>query len=217
MWEAAKELLPLLMQGAQVTLQVAFLSAIVAILAAFTAGLSRLSKSPIVRHSTMMYVEVFRGTSLLVQLFWLYFCLPFMGIELPKLLAAVMALGLNYGAYGSEIVRSSIIAIPKGQREAAIALNMTPVQTMIRIIIPQAFVRMLPPFGNLLIELVKGTSLVYFITLTDLTYQAMILRNNNYELTPYIFLFLLCIYFVINFAISFGVRVWERTITVGRT
>ncbi len=217
MWDAAQELLPLLMQGAQVTLQVAFLSAIVALLAAFTAGLSRLSKSPIVRHSTMVYVEIFRGTSLLVQLFWLYFCLPFMGIELPKLLAAVMALGLNYGAYGSEIVRSSILAIPKGQREAAIALNMTPVQTMIRIIIPQAFVRMLPPFGNLLIELVKGTSLVYFITLTDLTYQAMILRNNNYELTPYIFLFLLFIYFVINFAISFGVRVWERTITVGRT
>lgn len=217
MWEAAKELLPLLLQGTQVTLQVAYLSAIVAILAAFTAGICRLSKSSIVRHTTMVYVEVFRGTSLLVQLFWLYFCLPFMGIELPKLFAAVLAIGLNYGAYGSEIVRSSIIAIPKGQREAAIALNMTPVQTMTQIIIPQAFVRMLPPFGNLLIELVKGTSLIYFITLTDLTYQAMILRNNNYELTPYIFLFLLCIYFVMNYAISIGISVWERRITVGRT
>ncbi len=88
---------------------------------------------------------------------------------------------------------------------------------MLRIIIPQAFIRMLPPFGNLLIELVKGTSLVYFITLTDLIYSATILRNNNYELTAYIFIFVLCIYFVINYAISFGVRVWERRMTVGRT
>jgi len=217
MWDAAKELLPLLMQGAQVTLQVAFLSTIVAILASFTSGLCRLSNSPFVRRTTMVYVEIFRGTSLLVQLFWLYYCLPFMGIELPKLFAAVLAIGLNYGAYGSEIVRSAILAVPKGQREAAIALNMTPVQTMTRIIIPQAFLRMLPPFGNLLIELVKGTSLVYFITLTDLIFQATILRNNNHELTAYIFLFVLCIYFVINYAISFGIRAWERRMTAGRT
>jgi len=116
MLDAAKDLLPLLMQGAQVTIQVAFLSMIVALLAAFTAGMCRLSKSPIIRHTTMVYVEIFRGTSLLVQLFWLYYCLPFMGIELPKLLAGVLAIGLNYGAYGSEIVRSAILAIPKGQR-----------------------------------------------------------------------------------------------------
>ena len=110
--------------------------------------------------------------------------------------AGVLAIGLNYGAYGSEIVRSSIFAVPKGQTEASIALNMTPWQRMRYIIIPQAMMRMIPPFGNLSIELLKGTSLVSFIALNDLTYEALTLRN-YYLGDAFAFLTLL-LYFILS-------------------
>jgi polar amino acid transport system permease protein len=217
MWNEASELLPLLLRGAQTTVEVTIVAAFVAFAVSVTAGLCRLSNYRSLRGATVVYVEVFRGTSLLVQMIWMYYALPLMGIELPKFAAAVIAIGLNYGAYGSEIVRSSILSVSQGQREAAIALNLTPIQTMTRIIFPQAFIRMLPPFGNLLIEMVKATSLVYFITITDLTFQAMVLRNNYFDLSAYIFFFLLCIYFLINYAISLGIRFLERKLAVGRT
>ncbi|PZE19638.1 ectoine/hydroxyectoine ABC transporter permease subunit EhuC [Paenibacillus xerothermodurans] len=210
------DFLPALLEGVEITLQVAVFSSVLALAIAVVVGLLKLSKKWWVRALTGVYVEIFRGTSLLVQLFWLYFVLPFIGIELPKLAAAILAVGLNFGAYGSEIVRSSIRAIPKGQWEAAIALNMRPWQRMIHIIFPQAFVRMLPPFGNLFIELVKSTSLVYFITMADLTYQAMVLRSNYISWTSEIFGLLLIIYFIISALVAFGVRMLERKLTAGR-
>ncbi len=216
MLEAAYEMLPLLLKGAKVTLIVAILSSAVTLVCAVAAGLCRLSKKRWVRAVTMGYVEVFRGTSLLIQLIWVYFALPLIGIDLDKLAAAVLAIGLNYGAYGSEIVRSTLLAIPAGQREAAIALNFTPAQAMVRILFPQAFLRMLPPLGNLMIELVKGTSLVYFITLTDLLYSALVLRTSYHSQTGYILLFVLVIYFAINYVVSLLVRMLERKLSAGR-
>ncbi|PAK50759.1 ectoine/hydroxyectoine ABC transporter permease subunit EhuC [Paenibacillus sp. 7541] len=210
------EFLPTLLKGAEITVIVALLSAVLAIVAAFIAGLGRLSKLWIVRTVMAVYVEVFRGTSLLVQLFWLYFALPFIGIELPKMAAAVLAIGLNFGAYGSEIVRSAILAVPKGQWEAAVALNMKPWQRMWNIILPQASLRMLPPFGNQLVELIKSTSLVYFITMADLTYQAMVLRNNYISWTTEILILLLLMYFVMATLVSVGVKLLERKLTAGR-
>lgn len=210
------ELAPLLLEGAGITIQVAVLSWLLMLPIATAAGLAWLSKFAAVRAVTVVYVEVFRGTSLLVQLFWLYFALPFVGVELPKLAAGVLAIALNYGAYGSEIVRSSIQAVPKGQWEAAVALNMTPWQRMSRVIFPQAFVRMLPPFGNLSIELLKSTSLVYFITLSDLTYQAMVLRNNYVSMTPQIWATLLVIYFALAGIVTLGFKLLERRLQAGR-
>ena len=96
------------------------------------------------------------------------------------------------------------------------ALNMKPWQRLVHIVIPQAFVRMLPPFGNLLIELVKSTSLVYFITMADLTYQAMVLRNNYISFTTEILALLLLIYFVISAVVAFGIRMLERKMAAGR-
>jgi polar amino acid transport system permease protein len=208
--------LPTLLRGAAVTLEVTFLSIILAFLVAFIFGLGRLSKYAIVRGISYTIVEFIRGTSLMVQLFWLYFVLPFFGIELPSLAAGVLAIGLNYGAYGSEIVRSSILAVPKGQTEASIALNMTPWQRMRYVIIPQAMMRMIPPFGNLSIELLKGTSLVSFIALNDLTYEALTLRN-YYLGDAFAFLTLLLIfYFVIAQLMMVFLRWLERKVTTGR-
>ncbi|MUG88506.1 ectoine/hydroxyectoine ABC transporter permease subunit EhuC [Paenibacillus timonensis] len=210
------DFIPTLLEGAKITVTVALLATILAVLAAFVSGLMCLSRLRLIRWISSVYVEVFRGTSLLVQLFWLYFALPFAGLELPKLLAAVLAVGLNFGAYGSEVVRSAVLAIPKGQWEATIALNMTPWQRMSHIILPQAALRMLPPFGNLLVELIKSTSLVYFITMADLTYQAMVLRNNYISWTSEILLLLLLMYLAIASMVSFGIKVWERKWSEGR-
>lgn len=210
------DFIPTLLQGMEITLKVSAVGAILGITASFAAGLCRLSKFWLVRTITAIYVEVFRGTSLLVQLFWLYFALPFVGIELPKFTAAVLAVGLNFGAYGSEIVRSSILAVPKGQWEAALALNMTLTQRLMYVVLPQASLRMLPPFGNLMIELIKSTSLVYFIAMADLTYQAMILKNNYISWSTQILVLLLLMYFVISVLVSFGIRMLERKLTAGR-
>jgi polar amino acid transport system permease protein len=210
------QLFPLLLQGTKVTVQVAALSAVLTLIVAAAAGLCRVSRYATVRAAARVYVDLFRSSSLLVLLFWIYFALPFAGIEVPKLAAAVVAIGLNCGAYGSEIVRGSILAVPKGQYEAAVALNLCPRQTLWKIVIPQAFIRMLPPLGNLLIELIKSTSLVYFITLSDLTYEAMILRNNFYTWTPQIFLLLLVIYFVLSAVVTLIVRLMERKFAAWR-
>lgn len=211
------DFIPTLLEGAKITVTVALFATLLAIIAAFVSGLMCLSRLRLIRWISSVYVEVFRGTSLLVQLFWLYFALPFAGLELPKLLAAVLAMGLNFGAYGSEVVRSAILAVPKGQWEASIVLNMKPWQRMTHIILPQAALRMLPPFGNLLVELIKSTSLVYFITMADLTYQAMVLRNNYISWTSEILLLLLLMYLAITSIVSFGIRFWERKWSEGRT
>jgi polar amino acid transport system permease protein len=140
----------------------------------------------------------------------LFYALPLFGVRLEPLLAGTLALGLNYGAYGSEIVRSSILSVPNGQTEAGIALNMTPIQRMRFIILPQAFRIMLPNFGNQLIELLKGTSLVSLITIPDLMFEANAMRTNIAAYTPQIFMAVLFIYFIIGYPLTLGIRWMER-------
>ncbi|MDN4594307.1 ectoine/hydroxyectoine ABC transporter permease subunit EhuC [Polycladomyces subterraneus] len=212
-----EKILPALLQGLGITVQLTIFSAILAFFVSFLVGFGRLSRFYPLRVVCVFFVEVFRGTSLLVQLFWLYFVLPQLGIWLPADLAGLLALGLNAGAYGSEIVRSSILAIPKGQIEAAVALNMTPGQRMRSVILPQAFRIMLPSFGNLLIELLKGTSLVSLITISDMTFQATTLRTNMNQYTPEIFGLLLILYFLVAYPLTLGVRWLERRLSTGRS
>ncbi|WP_372635937.1 ectoine/hydroxyectoine ABC transporter permease subunit EhuC [Cohnella sp.] len=212
------ELLPPLLKGFKTTLMLTALSIVAALAFAMLAGLARMSRRVWLRWPAAAYVEVFRGTSLLVQLFWIYFALPMLlDIQLSAMTAAVLALSLNYGAYGSEVVRSSISAVPKGQTEAAIALNMTPSQRLRLIILPQAWRMMLPGFGNLQIELLKGTSLVYLITLADVTYQAMMLRTYDLSSTAAIFVWLLVLYFAAACALTLLVRLAERRAAAGRS
>ena len=211
------DLLPTLLKGFRITLLLTVYSIAVALCIALITGLTRLSPFRVIRFVATVYVEIFRGTSLLVQLVWMYFALPvLLDIHLSAMSAAVIALGLNYGAYGSEVVRSSILAVPKGQIEASIALNLTPFQRMRRIILPQAWVMMLPGFGNLQIELLKGTSLAYLITLMDLTYQGMMLRSYDMSQTTAIFIWLLILYFVTSYLLTLIIRFAERRAVVGR-
>ncbi|MFQ6747534.1 ectoine/hydroxyectoine ABC transporter permease subunit EhuC, partial [Bordetella pertussis] len=160
-----------------------------------------------------VYVEVFRGTSALVQLFWFYFVLPMFGMKLPALLVGIVVLGANAGAYGAEVVRGAILAVPAGQREAAVALNLTRARTIWRIILPQAVPAMLPPTGNLLIELLKNTALVSLITITDLTFRGQLLRSETLRTTE-IFTLVLLLYFAVALVITGGIRMLERRFKV---
>ena len=161
-----------LLLGTVITLKVLICSIILYVIISMIFGLMRLSKNPIIQGTATAYIEFFRGTSLLVQLFWVYYVLPFFGISLEAFTAGVVALGLNFGAYGAEIVRGGILAVPKGQWEAAFALNFSPSKRMKNIIIPQIFPIILPPAANLTVELLKATALVALVTVVDLTFEA---------------------------------------------
>lgn len=199
------------MKGMHITITVLIASAVFGYLMAFIAGLCRLSNNVIVRKFTGFYVEIFRGTSLIVQLFWLYYALPILfGINLGNdFWVGAIAIGLNYGAYMSEIVRGSIIAVAEGQTEAAIALNMTRFQRMRFIILPQAIRMMLPEFGNYLIQMLKATSLVSLIGLTDILYYGGILRSTNISMAPTIYLLILVFYFILALPLIWLTRKME--------
>ena len=208
------DLLPQLLGGVVVTLQVTGLSAGLALIMSFAAGLSRLAPWRPIRLVTGFYVELFRGTSAIVQVFYFFFVLPLLGLELTPLTAGVLALGLNFGAYGSEVVRAAVLNVDRGQREAGVALNMTSRQIMRRILLPQALVAMLPSFGNLLIDLLKATSLVSLITLSDLTFagKAVVQAQGR---APEVYVLVLFIYFAIAVALGWFVRVLERRASQG--
>ena len=171
---------PRFIDGAIITALQTVLAAILAIMIAFAMGLMRLSDNPLVQGIATVYIEIFRGTSLLVQLYWIFFVLPLFGITLEKFTAGFVAVGMNLGAYGAELVRGGILSVPKGQWEAALALNMSPTKRMVRIIFPQAFLNMLPPWGNLLIELLKGTALVSLISVADLMFEAKQINSSTF-------------------------------------
>lgn len=205
--KAPFDLLPPLLRGLRVTLQLTIGGAALALVVALIAGIARASNNALVRGITGVYVEVFRGSSVLVQMFWIFFVLPLppFEIKLTALQAGILALGLNVGAYGAEVVRGAVQAIERGQIEASIALNMSPGLMMRRVIIPQAMVRILPPFGNLLIELLKATSLASLITLSDITFQAATLRQTVGRI-PEVFSLLLVLYFLLAYPLTLGVR-----------
>lgn len=166
--------------GTLITLGQFGLAALVAIAAALISGLMKMAHSKTVRAIAVVYIEIFRGTSLLVQLYWFYFVLPLFGFTLEKFTVGFLTVGLCYGAYGAELVRGAIQSVPRGQWEAALALNMSPAKRMQRIILPQALVALLPPWGNLMIEILKGTALVALISVADLMFETRQVNNNTY-------------------------------------
>lgn len=203
------DLAAMLMQGVIVTVQVTAGAVLVAIVAACAAGLARTSASRWLRWPAAVYVEVFRGTSALIQLFWIYFVLPRFGIDIGAMAAAIAALGLNAGAYGAEVVRGALRAVPAAQRDAAVALNLSRTRTLWRVIWPQAVPAMLPPAGNLLIELLKNSALVSLIAVTELTFAAQLARTATLQ-TGEIFIIVLLVYFFLALCMTGVMRAVER-------
>lgn len=202
------------LDGAIVTLQILAVSAVLTLAIAFAAGLGRLAPWRAVRWLSTGYVEIFRGTSALVQLFWLFYVLPLFGPTIAPFTAGVLGVSLNVGAYAAVVVEASVRAVPRAQREAAIALNLTPFDRMRRIILPQAVRMMIPPFGNLAIQLFKLTALVSFIGISDLTYTAYQLNQTTYR-TVEVFTIILFIYFTIGLSITIGMKLLEHRFARG--
>jgi polar amino acid transport system permease protein len=206
--------LGLILHGALVTIELTLMGSALAVVMAFLGGLGRLSRFFAVRALATAYIEFFRGTSIFVQLFWAYFVLPVMGVTLTPMQTGVLALGLNVGAYAAEVVRGAIQSIGREQYEACIALNLGRWQGMRHVILPQAFLVMLPTFGNNAIELLKATSVVSLISLADLTFEAQVVRaQTGNTLVP--FTTILILYFILALAISWAMRRLERRMARG--
>ena len=212
------EFVPYILGGLATTTQAFLFGAVLAYSIAIVAGLARTSRLALVRGVATVFVELFRGTSLLVQMFFFAYVFPSLTpFTLSTFLAGGLALGFNYGAYASEVVRGSVLSVPEGQKEAAISLNMSKYQRMRLVILPQAVRIMLPGIGNNSIELLKGTSLVYFISLADMTYRADILRGANTALASQveIYTYLLFSYFVLALPLVFLTRWLEKRASRG--
>ena len=205
-----------LLEGAWVTVKLTLYSTVLGGLLSFAFGIGKLSRNVGVRALSIAFIEVFRGTSLLVQLFWLYFALPILGqaigmdLRLPPVVAGTLALSLNIGAYGAEVVRGAIQAVPPTQLEAAKALDFTERQTLWRISLPQAIPEMMPSFGNLAVQNLKDTALVSLISLGDLAFRAEQKRNFTQDSTT-IYTLLLLMYFGMALVLTALMKLLERS------
>ncbi|WP_078809390.1 amino acid ABC transporter permease [Selenihalanaerobacter shriftii] len=211
--EALVEALPFLLKGSIMTIKITTIAVIMGIILGVVLGLARVSKNKIANWISKGYIEVFRGTPLLVQLFILYYGLPSLGINLPPYIAAVLGLGLNSGAYVGEIVRGGIEAINVGQMEAARSVGMSYGQSMRYIILPQAFKQIIPALGNEFIALLKDSSLVSVIAVKDLTRQGRLIISRTYQ-SFLIFLTVAVFYFVMVFVMTRLVNYAERKLKV---
>jgi polar amino acid transport system permease protein len=199
--DALVDALPRLGDGIRVTLLLTGGGAACGLIVAVTLGLASGNDRLMVRGAARVFIEFFRGTSLLVQLFWLVFVLPQFGVTFEPLTCGIIALALNYGAYGAEVVRGSISAVPKGQWDVTTALNMSRIQRMARIVFPQAWALMIPSLTNLLIQLLKGTALATFILLQDLNYMIGQLQRSTGD-TVFAFSVGLTIYFALAWLLT---------------
>jgi polar amino acid transport system permease protein len=163
---------PYFAQAAWMTVEVSFLSLCLGLFLGIVAALAKLSPKPYLQIPARIYVSIFRGTPCLIQLFVLYFGGPQVGIQLDPFQAGVIGLGINIGAYMAESIRGAILAVDRGQMEAARSLGLSKAQAMVRVIIPQAACLMIRPLGINTVALIKGSSLVSAISVLELTYTA---------------------------------------------
>ncbi len=146
-------------------------------------ALARISKSRVLRGIALVYVEVMRGTPLLVQLVYIFFVLPAIGVNIDPVPAGILGLGLNYAAYLSEVFRSAILAVEAGQTEAALSLGYTPSKALWKVVLPQSFIVSLGPIGNYFIAMVKDTALTSVIAVTEILKTANVINAQTFETT----------------------------------
>lgn len=221
--KAWTELLPkLLGQAIQIVIIVSIVSFLLAIVVGFILALARLSKNRVLNGIVVVFQEIIRGTPLLVQLVYVYYAFPLIieiiayllgmpdfKFNMPTIVAGIIGMTINYGTYLSEVIRSAILSIDKGQTEAALALGFSPRQAMFRIVIPQAFKNSIPVFGNYLLTLVKDTSLMAYITAPELLQTTKAYTSQTF-LTLESYTILAGVYLVICLVLSFLIKFFER-------
>ena len=199
-----------LLEGALVTVEVTSTALTLGCLIGLLVGIGRLNpKRRVVYSVCTLYVTFIRGTPLLVQLFIWFFGLPQFGLLLPAMVCGVLGLGIYSGAYVSEIVRGAIQSIHHGQREAALALGLTPLMSMFKVILPQAIVRMIPPLGNEFIALIKNSALVSLLTIHDLMHEGQKIISVSYRSLE-VYLVVALIYLVLTSGVAALLAAYER-------
>lgn len=198
--------------GILVTFQVTIEAILLSLIIGLFTGLGRISKSKIINGIASVYVEVIRGIPLLVQLFYIYFALGRV-VNLPAMVSAVIAMAVCYGAYMGEIFRAGIESIPKGQMEAARSLGMTSPQAMRHVILPQAFKTILPPIGNEFVALLKDSSLVSILAVSDLLRRGREFASESFTYFE-TYTMVALVYLVITLFLSKLVSIMEERISV---
>ena len=213
-WSYAIEALPFLLQGIRYTILIAIIGILIGFIIGIVVGLGRLSKNKFLFGLSTIYVEMIRGTPIMVQALYIYFALPMMlGIKIDPIVAGIITIAINAGAYIAEISRGSIQGIDPGQVEAGRSLGLTKLQTLYRITWPQAFRRMIPPLGNQFIISLKDTSLLTVIGVGELTRQGTIVVSSNFRAVE-VYTLVAILYLILTLSISFGLRIIERRMQV---
>lgn len=208
-WDFALSILPTLLQGLQITLLATVLGVVVAAVLGLVFALLRRSPSRGVTRTTGFVVEFIRGTPLLVQLYFIFYVLPDIGLRLPALAAGVLGMGLHYAAYFAEVYRGGIEAVPRGQWEAARATNLTARQTWVHVVLPQAMPPMIPAMANYVLAMFKETPLLSAITVMELMGQARSVANSTYRYVEPITLVGVC-FLIVSIISVVGLRWLER-------
>jgi len=203
---------PLLIEGLLATVVISLVSFCLALLIGFAVGIAR-SESLRARRFLSPYVEVFRGTPLLIQLFFIYYGLPSVGVTMNNYTAAVVGLGLNGGAYISEIIRGALYSVEKGQHDAARALGLSWLQSMVHVILPQSIKVALPSLVNAFSAQLKESSLVSVLAITELTRISQLIYTRTFRAFE-VYLAVGALYFAMIYAASHLARYLERRVQV---
>jgi His/Glu/Gln/Arg/opine family amino acid ABC transporter permease subunit len=213
-WTIISEYFPIFMKGLQMTLVISVVSILLGFIGGILIGMCRISRNRLVYGASTVYVEAFRGTPLLIQIFLIYLGLPQLGIYIDNpLVAGLIALSLNSAAYQSEIFRGGVQSISVGQIEAARSLGMTYNQALLNVVIPQALRNALPPYTNEFITMIKDSSLVMTIGVLELTLRGKLISATTGQSIP-VLLFVAILYFVMTFSTSRILRYVERRFAI---
>jgi len=213
-WLGVLDFLPELMTGLYYTLLISIVGLLVGFVLGAIFGLGRISKNKIVYAISTVYIEVVRGTPVLVQAIWIFFALPLIiGYTLNSIVAGIIVIAINSGAYIAEIVRGAVESVAKGQMEAGRSLGLNQRQTMRHVIWPQAMKRMIPPLGNQFIISIKDTSLLSVILVPELIFQGRLIAANHFNAVE-IYTTVALFYLAITLTLSIILRIIERRLNV---
>ncbi|WP_341962713.1 amino acid ABC transporter permease [Pseudomonas sp. RC10] len=215
-WQAALASIPALLAGLPMTLLISLIGVVIGMLLGVAFGMLRLAPQWYLRAIAVTYVEIFRGTPVLVQVLFIFYGLPsLLGHPLDPLTAAIASIALNSGAYISEVVRGGVGSIDRGQSEAGLSLGLGPVQTFAHVIWPQALRRMAPALGNQMITSIKDTSLFSVIGIGELVREGQIFIAATFNALE-VYLMIGVFYLLITLTLSLLINVYERTQLQGR-
>ncbi len=213
-FSGAQSYMPEILMGAAITIELTVCVSVLCLVVGLIVALLRLSRVPILRLAAGVYVEALRGTPLLLQLFYVYFVLPAVGLRIPAFTAGLIALTLNYSAYVSEVYRAGIKAVPKGQVEAAYALGLSRGNTMRLVVLPQAMRIVIPPMGNYFISLFKDTALASTVTVHELMFSGQDIASTNFQYFA-VYTIIGAIYLFMSYPGSLFVQFLERRMEAG--